>query len=737
MGSVYLARSDRGRTVAVKLVQPELAAQPEFRRRFQQEVEAARKVGGDWTAPVLGCDTDAETPWVATGYVAGPSLHEVVAHTYGKLPERTLRILGNGLVNALRDIHAAGLVHRDLKPSNVMITIDGPRVIDFGIARALEGSGEGLTRTGAAVGSPGFMSPEQCRGETLTAASDIFCLGSVLTFAATGTTPFGDPNTAMTALMLRIVQDQKDLTEVPDGIRPLIERCLLQDPGARPTLEELGALTAYEESDEPWLPGALVAKLGRHAVELLDSEDPMQAPPMPRTTPMPAMPAAPPTPAPPSSIPGFPPPAQPTPTHFGSATPPPSPPPPSAPDGATVTSATPPPGYGTPPPPGYGTPPPGGYGTPTPGSYGTPPPAGGYGYPQAAGTPNPGYTPVPGELGAVGNPYGGNYPGGPGTPHPPGAGGGAGGAGSNRKKVVWIVAAAVAVFALTIGIAVAALGGGDDDPSGDPTAGPTVTNSTTDNQPPTQNPTPTPTPTPTGPDQNPTVNTSATVPDAFVGAWEGPVTDAAGEEQGWFLRVEIEPGSGGSQVVRQLTNLNQVLCEEQAMLVDTGSDFIQIAGTGITAEYPSGSGCRQYGGQNLQIQPDGTLLWTHGDNRRATLEVSPLDTGSDGMNYAIFGETYSARDFDVETAVIARAGAVALTYTNDECTREARIISGTLSRDDSGMLVGPGAVVSGQCDPLPSFVVEWDPVDSGRTPELRFTPYAGEGPNFTASLDDD
>ncbi|SFD15623.1 serine/threonine-protein kinase [Streptomyces aidingensis] len=299
MGQVYLARSDRGRTVAVKLVQPELARQPEFRQRFRHEVDAARRVGGQWTAPVLDADPDATVPWVATGYVAGPSLHEVVTGPTGPLPERSLLALANGLTRALGDIHTAGLVHRDLKPSNVLITIDGPRVIDFGIARVLETApGAGLTRTGATVGSPGFMSPEQCRGETLTPASDIFCMGSVLVFAATGRTPFGRTDSQMHALMLRIVQNEKDLSGIPERISGIIEDCLAPDPADRPTLDELldrtsaGDLWEPEPGDDPWLPGALVARLGRHAVELLDSEDPLReggapVPPAMPTTPPP------------------------------------------------------------------------------------------------------------------------------------------------------------------------------------------------------------------------------------------------------------------------------------------------------------------------------------------------------------------------------------------------------------------------------------------------------------------
>lgn len=281
MGHVYLARSDRGRTVAVKLVREELAAQEEFRARFRQEVTAARRVGGHWTAPVLDADTEAEVPWVATGYVAGPSLQQVVGRDHGALPERSVRILAAGLAHALQDIHAAGIVHRDLKPSNVLITIDGPRVIDFGIARALETlAGDGLTRTGSLVGSPGFMAPEQVRGDRITPACDVFCLGSVLAYASTGTLPFGAANSGVHALMFRIAQEEPDLSGVPEGIADLVRDCLRKDPAARPTLNRILDRTGAEDtvsggrSRDPWLPGTLVAQLGRHAVRLLDTEDP-------------------------------------------------------------------------------------------------------------------------------------------------------------------------------------------------------------------------------------------------------------------------------------------------------------------------------------------------------------------------------------------------------------------------------------------------------------------------------
>ncbi|MEF9911820.1 protein kinase [Streptomyces sp. P5-A9] len=285
MGQVFLARSDRGRTVALKLVRPELAELQHFRDRFRAEVQAARQVGGSWTAPVLDAGVDAAVPWVATGYVAGPSLHHIVSGrpgapladsgAYGPLPERSVRILGAGLAGALQDIHRAGLIHRDLKPSNVLMTIDGPRVIDFGIARALDTVADGgLTRTGAMIGSPGFMSPEQVRGERVTTACDVFCLGAVLAYASTGRLPFGSAETGAHALMYRIAQEEPDLTGVPVDLVELIRECLAKDPAARPSTDAVLERLGDTDTAEPWLPGALIAQLGRHAVELLDAEDP-------------------------------------------------------------------------------------------------------------------------------------------------------------------------------------------------------------------------------------------------------------------------------------------------------------------------------------------------------------------------------------------------------------------------------------------------------------------------------
>ncbi|MFI6278767.1 protein kinase [Streptomyces sp. NPDC050988] len=281
MGRVYLARSERGRTVAVKVVKEELARKPDFRRRFTQEVKAARRVGGDWTAPVLDADTEAATPWVATGYVAGPSLSEVVDKQYGPLPATSVRALAIGLIRALQAIHGAGLVHRDLKPSNVLVTIDGPRVIDFGIARALDTatqSGDGLTMTGALVGSPGFMSPEQVRGERVTFASDVFCLGAVLAYTVTGRLPFGAGEGGIHSLLFRIASEEAELQGIPEPWHALIAACLEKDPAQRPTLDSLltsiDGFEGAEGTGGAWLPGEVLAELGRHAVQLLNSEDP-------------------------------------------------------------------------------------------------------------------------------------------------------------------------------------------------------------------------------------------------------------------------------------------------------------------------------------------------------------------------------------------------------------------------------------------------------------------------------
>jgi eukaryotic-like serine/threonine-protein kinase len=234
MGRVFLGISAEGQLAAVKVIRADLAADPEFRVRFRREVAVARQVSSRFTAPVVGADTDGPVPWLATAYVAGPSLADAVAER-GPLPVVSVLRLAAGLAGALTAIHAAGVVHRDLKPSNVMLAQDGPRVIDFGISLGTEASA--LTRTGLVVGSPGFMSPEQAEGGEVGPPSDIFSLGAVLAFAATGEGPFGSGSTP--ALVYRVVHSPASLDHVPAEVRPLIERCLAKDAGQRPTARDL------------------------------------------------------------------------------------------------------------------------------------------------------------------------------------------------------------------------------------------------------------------------------------------------------------------------------------------------------------------------------------------------------------------------------------------------------------------------------------------------------------------
>ncbi|MEV1041735.1 serine/threonine-protein kinase [Streptomyces sp. NPDC050204] len=276
MGRVYLARSEGGRTVAVKVVHAEHVADPQFRARFRREVDAARRVGERYTAPVLDAAPDEEYPWVATGYVPGLSLEQVV-RGHGALPTESVLALADGLLRALKDIHAAGIVHRDLKPSNVMLTVEGPKVIDFGIARAVETSVDSLlTSTGMVIGSPGFMAPEQIRGESAGPKSDVFTLGCVLTYAATGTLPFGHGVSNQHAVMYHIVEAAPELDRVRDeGLRTLITRLLTKSPAERPSVDELLAEPGRQHLAPvaaSWLPADVVGHLARQSAQLLDAE---------------------------------------------------------------------------------------------------------------------------------------------------------------------------------------------------------------------------------------------------------------------------------------------------------------------------------------------------------------------------------------------------------------------------------------------------------------------------------
>ncbi|MFI6652086.1 serine/threonine-protein kinase [Streptomyces sp. NPDC050529] len=245
MGVVYLARSRGGRAVAVKVARSELATDPHFRERFRGEVEAARSVGGFHTAQVVDADPDAAAPWLATAYVPGPTLSALI-EAEGPMGEALLRQLGAALAEALAAIHRCGLVHRDLKPGNIIIASDGPRVLDFGIARALESTR--LTATGMAFGTPGFLAPEQAQGQEVGGAADVFALGAVLV-AAAGGSAFG-AGTPM-GLMYRSVHETPDLAALPEALRPIVASCLAKEPAQRPTPEGLLDLFAAGGAAHP------------------------------------------------------------------------------------------------------------------------------------------------------------------------------------------------------------------------------------------------------------------------------------------------------------------------------------------------------------------------------------------------------------------------------------------------------------------------------------------------------
>jgi serine/threonine protein kinase len=247
-GRVFLGQSDDGRQAAVKVIKPELAADPEFRARFAREVAAAARVDAKFTAKLLDADTTSAQPWLATAYIPGPTLREAVA-AQGPFPADSVRALAAGLAEALAAIHAAGLVHRDLKPDNVLLAYDGPRVIDFGIAKSAEANT--MTATGVLMGTLAYMSPEQVMGAAVGPASDVFSLGSLLVFAATGQGPFGDGTVPQ--LLYRVAHESPSVEHVPPDIRPLIESCLAAEPGQRPTASELLAYLSAATPTAGWL----------------------------------------------------------------------------------------------------------------------------------------------------------------------------------------------------------------------------------------------------------------------------------------------------------------------------------------------------------------------------------------------------------------------------------------------------------------------------------------------------
>ncbi|MFB7176645.1 bifunctional serine/threonine-protein kinase/ABC transporter substrate-binding protein [Streptomyces sp. NPDC056257] len=270
MGTVYLARSATGTLVAVKVIRADHASNPDFRLRFRREVEAAGQLTGRWVVPVIAADPEAREPWLATPFVPGPALSEAVA-AYGPLPARAVRTLGARLAEALTQVHAAGLVHRDVKPGNILLAPDGPRLIDFGIARA-EGAAT-LTAVDAVIGTPGYLAPEQARagGPAAGAASDVFSLGCVLAYAATGHGPFGGGHAA--AVVYRTVHDEPELTGLPAELLEPVLACLAKDPAARPTPARLSAALGDDPSGadaEDWLPPPLPRLIAERSTRALD-----------------------------------------------------------------------------------------------------------------------------------------------------------------------------------------------------------------------------------------------------------------------------------------------------------------------------------------------------------------------------------------------------------------------------------------------------------------------------------
>ncbi|HEV2636139.1 MAG TPA: protein kinase [Actinocrinis sp.] len=260
MGRVYLSFTPGGRAVAVKVIRPELAADPEFRERFRREIAAARRVDSLYTAPVVGADAEAERPWLATAYVPGPSLHEVVVESGPLSADLVLRLFG-AVAEGVAAVHSAGLVHRDLKPGNVLLAADGPRVIDFGVA--YEPTAGQLTTVGSVLGTPVFLAPEQVTGDPVGPATDIFALGHLTAFVAMGRAAY----TAATAITVqyRIAAKDPDLADCPQPLRGIVELCMARDPADRPALAEvIDQVRRLRGPDSPdwFLPGPLRASLG-------------------------------------------------------------------------------------------------------------------------------------------------------------------------------------------------------------------------------------------------------------------------------------------------------------------------------------------------------------------------------------------------------------------------------------------------------------------------------------------
>lgn len=563
MGRVYLGRSAGGRTVAVKVVHPHFALDEQFRARFRLEVDAARRIGGQWTAPVLDADPDAPVPWVAHGYVAGPPLSEAVTE-HGPLPEQAVRTLGAGLAEALAAVHGQGLIHRDVKPSNVLLALDGPRLIDFGIARAIDATAS-LTSTGVSVGSPGYMAPEQIRGLDVSGSADVFSLGAVLAYAATGSAPFLGDSSAV--LLYKVVHEEPELGELEGGLRDVIASCLAKDPAGRPTPAELarqlvpgGAAAAVAAG---WLPGPLVREVSRSAVALLDlepQEAPVQSGPVPFSQ---------------ASF-GFN--GGPAPGAFG---------PPVEPQATPGPQSTPGPYPAAGP---YGTP------GPTPPSY--PPTAGAGGVPGQR-TPDPRFT-----VGVS-------------TESGPGERGG------RRLSCTVALAVAGALAAVTVGSAFLfdLMPGG----SSSPTAEHGGADSGTDPAatPSSKEPTPGPSASATGGARQVTE-----VPKGFIGTWKGPVTEKTSGQPHGTLTAVFKEGKKGADVVTMNTTVStlgiEVSCNSIASLT-SGSGKELTLRERADPDRPSTAGlCTStVSDVHFTLAADGTLRY-RSDERGAGLPYGTL-----------------------------------------------------------------------------------------------------------------
>ncbi|MER7955910.1 serine/threonine-protein kinase [Streptomyces sp. NPDC096030] len=604
MGRVYLARNEGGRTVAVKIVHPHFALDEQFRARFRREVEAARRVGGRWTAPVLDADPEAPVPWVATGYVAGPTLARAV-EAVGPLPEHTVRTLGAGLAEALAGVHALGLVHRDVKPSNVLATLEGPRLIDFGIARATDGTAS-LTASGVSIGSPGYMAPEQIVGQGATGASDVFSLGAVLAYAATGAPPF--PGDTSAALLYKVVHEEPELGALEGDLRELVAACLAKDPAARPAPSALAAALAPAGADAlvaaGWLPTPLVEQISRTAVQILELDartggigaDPNVSGPVPFTAPSAWEPAPEgPMTGPPSGV-------------FG-------PPPLLTPDGAGGHPGPPAPG---PPAPGPSAPEPS---APERGVFGPPFSSNGSFFPSASFSSESPDFPL--------TPAGGQDSTAPGGEAPRRRQATLSLAAGRRVSCTVALAVAGALAAVTLGAGYLfdLMPGGrraaDAGSNGGSTASPPADTEPT-NRTPTSGPTPTPTRTPAAtPTTAPAVGS---VPAAFVGTWTGPTTERNGSPHGDLTAV-VTKGGAGEDVVRTTHTISllgtTVRCHGIGALASATATELRIDDR-TDPDRPGTEGLCTTGESSftLTLAPDGTLRY------RSHEEAAGLPTGT-------------------------------------------------------------------------------------------------------------